>query len=682
MESTPVVNKRAEITLAGRRLSAGRRLLLRVSWLVAAIGTLNVYILGLSMRLHAQPTQVQTLLAPYGGGQGIAFSVVPEILIVLTFAGLATVLFWHPSDEPMVLYTSFVLLLLGPLNGYLVKSPLLLAVSHPSLDYVFQATTTLGYLMLIVFFFVFPDGKLEPIWTAWLLPLALLAVLVWGHSLGGDFDLASVNLPVLIPTFLSLIGLQIYRYNRYYSPTQRQQTKWVIFGVGTSVVALMQLIFIVNDRHTGLHSSDQVLMLLAVILVPITFSIALTRYRLFDIQFFVSRALLYALLTAVSIGGYVLIVGVISRFVSGYDTAIAVVVTGGVAAAFQPLRSWLQERVDLIFYGKRSEPYQVVRRIGEHLTVGSDLDETLTSIVEMIQEMLRLPFVAIRLDVKGSHIEVAKGQKKTAATTFALAYMDQVLGTMTVSPRAGENEMSEEDRGLLLQVARQAGLAIHNILVVEDLRSTREKLVRWREDERKLLRRDLHDDLAPTLAGLSLMVETLREQITLNPDQAIKTASALHQGLHESVRSIRDLAYDLRPPALDHLGLLGAIEGLVDRLASTGVEISFVHSESLPPLAAAIEVAAYKIVREGLSNIERHARATSIQLALNCEKDLSIRILDNGRGFDPNQPRGVGLQTMVERASEVGGQVQVESSPREGTRIDIRLPLLLETDND
>ena len=327
-----------------------------------------------------------------------------------------------------------MLILLGPLNGYLVKSPLLLTISHPDLEYVFHATTTLGYLLLVLFFFVFPDGKLKPIWTAWLIALALPVVLVWGHSPGGDFDLTSVNLPVLIPTFLALIGLQIFRYNRYYSPTQRQQTKWVIFGIGTSVVALMQLIFIVNDRHTGLHAVDQALMLLAVILIPITFSIAITRYRLFDIEFFVSRAVLYALLTGVSIGGYVLIVGVISRFVSGYDTTIAVVVTGGVAAGFQPLRKLLQERVDLIFYGKRSEPYQVVRQIGEHLTVGWDLNETLTSMVEMIQDMLKLPFVAIRLDVGGSHFEVARGHRKAHATQFALAYMDQVLGKMTVSP--------------------------------------------------------------------------------------------------------------------------------------------------------------------------------------------------------------------------------------------------------
>ena len=130
--------------------------------------------------------------------------------------------------------------------------------------------------------------------------------------------------------------------------------------------------------------------------------------------------------------------------------------------------------------------------------------------------------------------------------------------------------------------------------------------------------------------------------------------------------SIRELAYDLRPPALDHLGLLGAIEGLVDRLASTGVEISFVPPKSLPSLAAAIEVAAYKIIREGLANIERHARATSARLELLCDKDLSIRILDNGRGFDPANPRGLACRRWLNVRRRWGGRCKYRVHSVEG----------------
>jgi signal transduction histidine kinase len=211
--------------------------------------------------------------------------------------------------------------------------------------------------------------------------------------------------------------------------------------------------------------------------------------------------------------------------------------------------------------------------------------------------------------------------------------------------------------------------------------------VRAREAERRRIRRDLHDGLGPTLAALALNATTIGELIPGNPQAAVQMADALQQEIRGTVADIRHLVYDLRPPTLDDLGLLAAIREVVwhcadsvdrSRPTSAGVapRIALEAPDRLPALPAAVEVAAYRIVQEGLTNVVKHAHATHCLVRLALRDDaLQIEIADDGVGLPGERRAGVGLSSMRERAAELSGTCTIEEIDGGGTRVCARLPL-------
>nr|WP_255622099.1 sensor histidine kinase [Tessaracoccus sp. OS52] len=243
------------------------------------------------------------------------------------------------------------------------------------------------------------------------------------------------------------------------------------------------------------------------------------------------------------------------------------------------------------------------------------------------------------------------------------------------------------DRRLLEAVGRQLGEALHAAALVEELRRAQERLVSAREEERKRLRRDLHDGLGPSLAALGLEVDSLRNRIpSLPAARADAELVALRSGIQSTVAEVRRVVEGLRPPALDELGLGGAVTQLARRLTGTPSETAGAHGEAvpqvtvqvgeLPALPAATEVAAFRISQEALTNVVRHAMARRVWLGVNVEEgDLVVRVQDDGNGQVASRDGGVGLVGMRERAEEVGGDVAVEAHPGLGTTITARLPL-------
>jgi signal transduction histidine kinase len=216
-------------------------------------------------------------------------------------------------------------------------------------------------------------------------------------------------------------------------------------------------------------------------------------------------------------------------------------------------------------------------------------------------------------------------------------------------------------------------------------------LVTAREEERRRLRRDLHDGLGPQLASHVLKLEAARELIRSNPERAEEMLNNLIEKSQGIVGEVRRLVYALRPPALDELGLLGAIREYAAQSGANGLHISVVAPERFPPLPAAVEVAAYRIVQEAVTNVIRHAQAQncSVKLAvspgLNPPPDreewgsspraLQLEIIDNGRGLPAGYRAGVGLNSMRERAEELGGECLVETLATGGAQVSARLPL-------
>jgi signal transduction histidine kinase len=235
-------------------------------------------------------------------------------------------------------------------------------------------------------------------------------------------------------------------------------------------------------------------------------------------------------------------------------------------------------------------------------------------------------------------------------------------------------------------------VAVHAVRLTADLQNSRERLVSTREEERRRLRRDLHDGIGPTLTGLALQLNAARKLVRSKPEDAEESLARIEQRTEETIAEMRRLIYGLRPPALDDLGLIPSIyqqaqsQGMVE--LSTGTEtderlehrtvFSIIAPEKLPPLPAAVEVAVYRIVQEALTNVARHAHARTCLIRLSVDRGsgvLEVEITDDGAGIPGERVAGVGLSSMRERAEELGGTLAVGPGTEGGTRVLARLPL-------
>jgi len=238
--------------------------------------------------------------------------------------------------------------------------------------------------------------------------------------------------------------------------------------------------------------------------------------------------------------------------------------------------------------------------------------------------------------------------------------------------RWSRRRLRDADRVLLSDLAGQVGSLVHAAGLLREVRAAQERLVLAREDERRRLRRDLHDGLGPALAGLALQVDTLRNRLGPSADEGLLT---LRSGITATIADVRRIVEGLRPPALDELGLAGALTLLADRLARSGPVKVVVVETGLPRLPAAVEVAAYRIVQEALTNAVRHAGASTARVELALHHDgLCVRVQDDGTGVLRPRPEGNGLTTMRERAEEIGGSFDIRPEPGVGTTVSVRLP--------
>jgi signal transduction histidine kinase len=231
----------------------------------------------------------------------------------------------------------------------------------------------------------------------------------------------------------------------------------------------------------------------------------------------------------------------------------------------------------------------------------------------------------------------------------------------------------------LQDLAHPVALTVSAIELSAGLQRAREQLVTTREEERRRLRRDLHDGLGPTLAGIVMQLDAASNVLRRDPAAVEPVLDGLRTAAQDAVGDIRRLVYELRPPALDELGLIGAIREWADRLFGSdeahGLALSFDTPAQLGGLPAAVEVAALRIVQEAIANVAHHAGARSCRIGLVAGDDLAIDVDDDGRGLSGDDRPGVGLSSMKERAAELGGSCTVTSGPNGGTRVHAILPL-------
>jgi signal transduction histidine kinase len=404
---------------------------------------------------------------------------------------------------------------------------------------------------------------------------------------------------------------------------------------------------------------------LAMVALAATAWVAIRRYGLFDARLAVRRTLLYGGLSGCVIVAY-LVVGAAAARITSTAVSKPVAVAAAVLVAL-PLRDVLARAVNRLVYGYRDDPYAALTRLGHRLEDAAAPDDVLPTVAGSVRDALRVPYVGLRI---GDTVAEAGRSRDAPRAEFPLVFAGETIGVLAAEHREGGLPFTAAERRLLAGIAGQVAAAGHAVSLTRDLLRSRERLVAATEEERRRLRRDLHDGLGPGLAGVVLGLQRARHQLSGDPGAAAAQLDALTAQTQQAIAEVRRLVYNLRPPALDELGLVGALTEQAQTLGGITVE-GPARPQHLP---AAVEVAAYRIALEAMTNTVRHAHASHGLVRVSIDGALHLEITDDGTGLPDGYRAGVGISSMRERAAELGGRCVVSSSPA-GTLVRATIPL-------
>ncbi len=540
-------------------------------------------------------------------------------------------------------------------------------------------------LFLPLALLLFPDGRLpSPRWRAAAIALVVTAPLFAVES-GAAPERLQPALPIgylTLPSYHTLAPLWtvseirtllafgvaiaglIVRY-RCGGDVLRRQLLWLLLATITAAAGIVPW---------ALVAGTPVLVLFAIPLIPAAVTVAILRHRLLDIRVVLARAVAWLLLSAAVVGGYAILVAVLDRAVSarlGRSATVTVLVALVVALALPPL----QRLVDRAMYGDRRDVARVVSQVGLRLTTGEQAG--LSGVAATVRAALRMPYVAVC--TPAGPLAAAGDPTGHMLRSVPLEYAGRPVGEIVLGLRPGEREIAARDRDVLALVAAPLAVAVHATGLSVDLQASRGRIIAAREEERRRLRRDLHDDLGPTLTGVAFAADAAGNLIDDDPAATRELLGSMRSDVRSAIAGIRRLVDDLRPPALDELGLVEALRRRTEqaswRADGAPVRVTLDVHEPLPALPAAIEVATYRIAAEALTNVTRHSRATAAVVRLRCADNLDIEVLDDGPPATDGWQAGIGLRAMRERADELGGRLEAGPSAA-GGRVFASLPLV------
>ncbi len=618
-----------------------------------------------------------------------------NLVFVFALAGLATALFLRRPEEPA---TTPLLLagagLLGSTLAFVTGIPALaLATGGPVLwlyDLSVIAVYSFAWGPAVAFGLQLPrdDPALRPrramLAVAYAAPLVLMlvwmgAVALFAPNVLRWFDLVFAGQTAVVAATLVTGGvLGILAYRRSRDPLTRSRLRWLAGGsIAAGVLGLA------GWHLPQLITGEQLLPSGAIGLSGLPFvagiAVALRRHRLFDIERLANRSLVYIALVAILGAGYAALVAVLVSGLRLSGTVAAAIAAAAAALALAPLRNAAQRTVNRLMYGDRDDPAGVLARLGTSMQAVMLPGDVLPVVVDTVAQSLRLPYVAIDLADGTGEFRVAAEQGVPVGTvhTETLTHHGAAVGRLRVSERGRDDPLEPADLELIRSLAREVGPAVQAVRLHQDLLRSRAEVVALREDERRRLRRDLHDGLGPTLAAIRLKAGLAARQVP-SESAARGLLGEIDTEVTASLADVRRLVEDLRPPALDELGLVGAVRSRAAALAGQ-LQIDVVGSEPPVPLPAAIETAAYRIVVEAMTNAVRHSGGTHCTVSILVGEDaVELSVRDDGNGLKPDRTPGVGLRSMRERAAEVGGSLLVRSPTEGGTVVSATLPRNLE----
>lgn len=465
---------------------------------------------------------------------------------------------------------------------------------------------------------------------------------------------------------------------RWYSaPTldARRGLGWL--AVGTGIMTLTFAPLALPDSWTAdlPVATTPLLHLASQAFFPAALLVAVLGQRLWGLQLAVSRAVAWSVLTGVLIAGYACLVGVLGLVLPGLADGVEQLAAAALlAAAIDPIRRFVQRRVDRLVHGDAREPATAVDRVGARLGATRDPQRLLASVLDGIVDSLRLAGASIDVDAAAGRRHLAVGRSGNDGVAMALVLHDQAVGSLTVWPRPGErlDQRTRLALDALLPIVTVAALLA---VTADELSASRTRVVHARDEERRAIRRELHDGLGPALAGVGYGIAAARSIIATDPAAADQLLDRMAHELDLRVEEVRTLARDIVPPVLVEAGLGPALVELAARQRMGGLVVDADIDERIV-LGPDVDNALYGIASEAVRNVARHAGATRCEIAL---RELGgcaeLVVADDGIGIDPATSSGVGLQSMRERATASGAELTIAARAEGGTLVRVRVPV-------
>jgi signal transduction histidine kinase/plastocyanin len=565
-----------------------------------------------------------------------------------------------------------------------------------------------SYLMALL---VFPDGRLprfsDKVWLKWPLRAVTLFVFLIAGGLLGTLHgnpsgyVAFFGIAIPIAGFVS----QAARYRHAASVEERQQAKLLMWALGLGFLTAIAFFVGIGILRSFQRSATDLVDLrrdafgvfpVLFLVIPITLVVVLLRRRLWDIEKVINRTLVYGTLAWIIGILYVVVVVGISHAVGSGNRAnlpLSILATAVVAVAFDPLRERLQHIANVLVYGKRATPYEVIAHFSDQMAEALYTEEVLPRMAEAAARGVRADRARVRLMLPGGREESVVWPPGASQDEFdrVITVMDnrEPVGQIAVAKPSADPLTPAEDQ-LLADLASQAGLAMRNVRLTvelqarlaqisaqaEDLKLSRQRIVTARDAEQRRLERQIHDGAERRLREMEAELRRAGGLLAGDPAQAVEILEKVGVEANETLAELRDLARGIFPPLLTDRGLIPALEAQVRKLGSAA-RLQFDPSIHGARFSAEAEAAAYFCCVEALVNAAKHAGAAPVSLTVG-QRDgwLEFVIEDAGPGFDPRGPsKGAGLQKMRDRLEALGGSLEVRSAPGAGAQVVGRVPV-------
>jgi signal transduction histidine kinase len=568
---------------------------------------------------------------------------------------------------------------------------------------------TPGILLLFTFLLLlFPDGHLpsrrwRPV--AWLAGLAIVggtlpyAITAWPVS---DRLLANIgdSAPAAAPTSFKiayniqvagiLIGfvvglvcaLALILRIRRSSGDQREQLKWFAFAATILVVSIIITSPLIN--------APTIVATLSFPLLPIAAAVAILKYRLYDIDVIINKTVVVGTLVAFTTAVYLAVVVGIGTLIGRTNNVIlSILATAMVAVAFQPLRARARRFADRLVYGKRATPYEVLSEFSDRVGGSFATDDVLPRAAQLLGQGTGATRADVWLRV-GDELSLTalwpegEGTGRTLALVHGelplmaevtlsvpVRHRGELLGALTLTKPANE-PLTPAERELVADLAAQAGLVLRNVALIEELRASRQRLVRAQDEERRRLERNLHDGAQQQLVALAVKIRLAQSLVGKQDDRAREMLDDIQVDSQSALEELRDLARGIYPPLLADRGLAAALDAQA-RKSPLPVSIDPDESERY---SQDVESAVYFCVLEALNNVAKYAEASRVTVHLS-DRDGNLRfeVIDDGRGFESKRSYGTGLRGMADRMNAIGGTLRVTSEPGHGTSVIGEVPV-------